>query len=117
MYMRYWTLTKKPPTPSLKKTVPDLEGLIAKAKADGKLAKGPARGGRGGGRKATTKRKVADDADSDEEDVKPKRKAKATPVSRKPRTIAPKPAVEESDNDVASDQDAEGETDVDECAI
>jgi hypothetical protein len=117
MYMRYWNLTKKPPTPNLGKELPDLEKLLTKACKDGRInTKGEGRGGGTGvrGKKAATasaKRKLTtgnDEQDSHDEVVKPAQK------KHKPKTTVNKESLgtklEASDMGDSGEKDAEGDT-------
>jgi hypothetical protein len=119
MYMRYWTLLKKPPVPSLGKEVPDLEELIKKAVKDGRIkAKGEGRSVGGGGRQkkgtvAGTKRKpkVEENGDDSDEDI-------GSPAQKKhkPNTaLAKKGAGVQLDQIEVEDssEDAEGDTEGD----
>jgi hypothetical protein len=66
MYMRYWSLLKKPPTPS--KGLPDLEELIQAAKLDGSIgSKGFASSGGGGKKRVRKGGKAAKTEDSEDE--------------------------------------------------
>ena len=116
--MRYWNLTKKPPTPNLGKELPDLEKLLMQACKDGRInMKGEGRGGGTGvrGKKVATasaKRKLMtgnDEQDSHDEVVKPAQK------KHKPKTTVNKESLDktlEAENmDDSGEKDAEGDTD------